>query len=339
MLIGITLGDTGGIGPEVTFKAVYGIEWGLDQKFLIIGSKNAATEQARLLNMPVPPEWSPAMGEPTEQVSLWDVKVPGISAELCPGKMLAESGIAAVEWIRTGVSACLDGTLDAIVTSPICKKTFMEPAGGCPGHTEFIAELAGVKRPTMMLMGGGLRVFLVTTHLPLREVPAAITVDAVIETCTTAALALEWLGCKGRLALCALNPHGGENGALGKEEITVLKPAIAQLERMGFVVDGPIPADVVFYHALKGIYDGVVAMYHDQGLGPLKTVGFDTGVNLTLGLPLVRSSPDHGTAFDIAGKGVACPASMVSAIECAAFLSKRTNPWRPGDFNEQPDKT
>jgi 4-hydroxythreonine-4-phosphate dehydrogenase len=180
----------------------------------------------------------------------------------------------------------------------------------------------------MMLFGGPLRVTLATRHVPLTHVSKKLTTAGILETIVMTGEALPWLGCrKQRIAVCGLNPHAGDGGKIGREEITVIAPAIRKAKKKGFDVTGPVPADTVFHQALKGKYDAVVAMYHDQGLGPLKMLAFDSGVNVTLGLPIVRTSPDHGTAFNIAGKGAANPESMIEAIKWAVQLARRKNPW------------
>jgi 4-hydroxythreonine-4-phosphate dehydrogenase len=180
----------------------------------------------------------------------------------------------------------------------------------------------------MMLIGGGIRVVLATRHVALRDVPSLITTECIVSAGELAVTALPWLGAgKATLAVCGLNPHAGDGGVLGGEEKSTILPAVRALRRKGFKVVGPIPADTVFHAAARGDYGAVLAMYHDQGLGPLKTIAFDTGVNITLGLPILRTSPDHGTAFDIAGKGIANPLSMVNAVLLAYKLALRTNPW------------
>lgn len=333
MMLGITLGDVGGVGPEIILKTVYTRRWPAKTRFVIIGSRSAVRKQAALLEMPAPDDWTPGDGTVSpERVSVWQPESGCGTPELCPGRMKKSSGAAAAEWVRAGVNACMDGVLDGLVTAPVCKETFSglprRGAAGCSGHTEYIARLTGARRPAMMLMGGGLRVVLATAHLPLSKVARAVTQESVVDICLKAAKAMQWLGLDGRLALCGLNPHAGENGALGAEESAVLRPALKKLKQHGLNIEGPVPADTVFYHARKGRYDAVIAMYHDQGLAPLKTVAFETGVNVTLGIPIVRTSPDHGTAFDIAGRGLADPESMVRAVKCAGFLAKHSNPWR-----------
>jgi 4-hydroxythreonine-4-phosphate dehydrogenase len=234
-----------------------------------------------------------------------------------------------VAWIRAATDAALNGALDGVVTAPISKAGLARAGIAFPGHTEMLAAWTGARRYAMMLMGGGLRVVLATRHIPLAAVPKRLNAAAIVEAASMAAGALEWLGVKNRtIGVCALNPHAGDGGLLGFEEERVIKPALRQLRRRGIRVEGPVPADVIFYQALRGRYGAVVAMYHDQGLGPLKMLAFENGINLTLGLPIIRTSPDHGTAFDIAGQGIANPDSMIAAIEAAAELARRPNPWR-----------
>jgi 4-hydroxythreonine-4-phosphate dehydrogenase len=223
----------------------------------------------------------------------------------------------------------MEGRLDALVTAPICKEGFHEAGIPFPGHTEFLAALTKTRRFAMMLFGGPLRVVLVTRHIPLSEVPQCLTRGKVLEAIRLTAEALPWLGCRrARVAVCGLNPHAGEGGLLGREELTVIGPAVESARREGLRVFGPLPADTVFHAAAHGSFDAVVAMYHDQGLAPLKLIAFESGVNVTLGLPIVRTSPDHGTAFDIAGKNRADPSSMIEAVRNAIFLARRRNPWR-----------
>jgi 4-hydroxythreonine-4-phosphate dehydrogenase len=191
------------------------------------------------------------------------------------------------------------------------------------------AELTDTKRYGRMLMGKGLRVMLATRHLPLRAVADALTKENILEAIELTGEALKWFGLEnGRIGVCGLNPHAGDGGALGDEEQMIIAPAIEAARAEGFNAIGPVPSDVVFFQTLEKKYDAVVAMYHDQGLGPLKMHAFDCGVNLTLGLPIIRTSPDHGTAFDIADKGVAKPDSMIAAIEAAIQLAGVSNPWK-----------
>ncbi len=298
--IGITCGDVNGIGPEVVRKAVS--SWNNEVEFFLIGPDQA---------FDVSEGW----------------KIP-FDGQLTPGKITAAASKTAVAAIERAVRGCLDGELDAMVTAPICKEGLKLADISYPGHTEMIAELTGTKRYGMMLMGKGLRVMLATRHLPLRAVADALTKDNILEAIELTGEALKWFGLRnGRIGVCGLNPHAGDGGALGAEESTVIAPAIEAARAKGFNTIGPIPADVIFFQALDGQYDAIVAMYHDQGLGPLKMHAFDCGINITLGLPIVRTSPDHGTAFNLAGKNVANPDSMIAAIETAIALAGRASPW------------
>jgi 4-hydroxythreonine-4-phosphate dehydrogenase len=301
--IGITCGDINGIGPEIALKAISQNHWKNDVEFILIGPEQVFKTSD-------------------------DWKIP-FNGKRTPGRITVEASNTAVATIERAVRGCLDGELDAMVTAPICKEGLKLAGVNYPGHTEMIAELTGTTRYGMMLMGKGLRVMLATRHLPLREVADALTKESVLEAIELTGEALEWFGLNdGRIGVCGLNPHAGDGGALGDEESTNITPAIKAARAKSFNAIGPVPADVIFFQALKKEYDAVVAMYHDQGLGPLKMHAFDCGVNLTLGLPIIRTSPDHGTAFNIAGKGVAKPDSMIAAIETAIQLAGRSNPWK-----------
>jgi 4-hydroxythreonine-4-phosphate dehydrogenase len=299
--IGITCGDVNGIGPEIALKAVSSNHWKNNIEFILIGP--SAEEK-------------------------WEIPFGG---KLMPGQITAEASKTAVAAIERAVRGCLAGDLDAMVTAPISKEGLKLAGANWPGHTELIAELTGAKRYGMMLMGKGLRVTLATRHLPLRQVADALTQENVLEAIELTGGALKWFGLEnGRIGVCGLNPHAGDGGALGDEEIKIISPAIEAACAKGLNAIGPIPADVIFFQCLEKTYDAVVAMYHDQGLGPLKMHAFDCGVNLTLGLPIIRTSPDHGTAFNIAGQGVANPGSMIAAIETAIRLAGRASPWMDG---------
>ena len=219
------------------------------------------------------------------------------------------------KWIVSGAKRCLAGELAALVTAPIIKE-IVEP---WPGQTELLANLAGAKKFAMLLAAGNLRVALVTTHLPVSEVARHITRKKIVEVVELTRAFCQQLGIrKPRIAVAGLNPHAGEGGRFGHEEQSLIAPAVKQVGAIG-----PCSADTVFYRAVHGEFDAVVAMYHDQGLAPFKLVAFDTGVNVTLGLPFIRTAPDHGTAPDIAGKGIARPDGMIAAINLAAQLAKR----------------
>lgn len=320
--IGITLGDINGIGPEVALKAALRHRWPSSVRLVLVGAAGAANRQARALGLGRIPAWPSG-----SRVCVWDPS-PSLRPVFQPGRIRADASAAAAEWIRAATAACVDHELDAMVTAPISKEGFHKAGVMVPGHTEMLAELTGTRRFAMMLFGGPLRIILVTRHVPIRRVAASLSRAKVLEAIALAGEALPWLGRrKARIAVCGLNPHAGDGGEIGREEITIIGPAIRDARRRGLAVAGPVPADVVFHQALKGRHDAVVAMYHDQGLGPLKMLAFDYGVNVTLGLPIVRTSPDHGTAFDIAGTNRAHPRSMIEAVDWAVRLARRKNPW------------
>ncbi|HSH70699.1 MAG TPA: 4-hydroxythreonine-4-phosphate dehydrogenase PdxA, partial [Deferrisomatales bacterium] len=240
------------------------------------------------------------------------------------GRPSVASGRVAAEAVERAADLALAGAVDAVVTAPLTKTGLAAAGRPYPGHTELLQARCG-GRATMMLAGSRLRVLLVTTHLPLAAVPAAVTGEAVLATVRAAQRGLEddlGIGSP-RLAVAALNPHAGEGGVLGNEEMTVLAPALDRARAEGIDVAGPLPADSLFYHAAEGAFDAVVAMYHDQGLVPLKLLHFHDGVNVTLGLPIVRTSPDHGTAFDLAGRGIARADSFVEALRWAGEIAAR----------------
>lgn len=323
--IGITLGDINGIGPEVALKAVYRHRWPSSLQFVFVGQPDVLAEQARRFGLPAPLHGT-LEDAPARRAYCWSPA--RLHLEWKPGELDPDASAAAGEWIFAAADACLRGQLDALVTAPISKEGFKKAGIETPGHTEMLAEICGVERFGMMLFGGPLRVVIATRHIPLREVADAITPACVEEAVRLTAGALEWFGLrKRRIAVCGLNPHAGEGGEMGREEIEVIGPVIKRLRREGLDLYGPLSGDTVFHLAAQGQYQAVVAMYHDQGLAPLKLIAFDSGVNLTLGLPIVRTSPDHGTAFALAGKDRANPASMIEAIRWAARLARRKNPW------------
>ena len=246
---------------------------------------------------------------------------------LAPGSPAAAR--AALAWLTDGAQRCLSQETDALVTAPLSKEAVVRSGQPFIGQTEFLSQLAGTDRTIMMLLGDDdrgrwLRVALATTHLPLKMVPEQLRAERIQLAIELAAQACQDLGLpRQRVAVCGLNPHAGEGGEFGREEIDLIKPAVEAMRRQGLDVIGPLPADTLFYYAYRGDYDAVVAMYHDQGLGPLKMVAFNQGVNWTLGLPFIRTSPDHGTAYDIAGQGKANPSSMRAAIRLAKQLARR----------------
>lgn len=313
--IGITIGDINGIGPEVALKAVGKSRWPEDVQFIFIGCEQIVRDQAAAMKIPV-----------SRRIEFLDVVG---AAKWNPGKVRVDASRLAGEAIRVAVKHCLFEGVDAMVTAPICKEGFHKAGINIPGHTEYLAELTRTPKFGMMLTGGGLRVMLVTRHLPISEVPQALTRKNIREHIELTGEALKLFGIKnGKIGVCGLNPHAGDGGVIGREEIELINPAIRAARKKGYNVSDAVPADTIFYQALNGQYDAVVAMYHDQGLGPLKMIGFDEGINVTLGLPIIRTSPDHGTAFDIAGKNQASPGSMKSAIALAIHMAGKPNPWK-----------
>jgi 4-hydroxythreonine-4-phosphate dehydrogenase len=286
--IGVTVGDPAGIGPEIARKA--------------------ATTLASVCEIVL---YGPST---EEQLSVFD-----------RGRVSAAAGRAAYDAIVEAVSDARAGRIDAVATAPINKEAFA--AAGLPwrGHTELLAHLTGAPRVAMMFYAEALRVVLATVHIPIAEVSAALTREVVEGTIELAAAELpRFGGMPGapRLALAGLNPHAGEHGVIGREEDEVLAPAVAACRSRGINVDGPFPGDTVFVRAMRGEFDAVIACYHDQGLIPIKLMAFGQAVNVTLGLPIVRTSVDHGTAFDIAGRGIADPSSLIEAIKLAARLAE-----------------
>jgi 4-hydroxythreonine-4-phosphate dehydrogenase len=313
--IGITIGDINGIGPEVALKAIRSGRWPDDVRFVLIGSETIVREQAAAMKLPL-----------SRKIEFQDV---GEKIKWQPGSIRIGASRLAEQAIRRAVVGCQSEEFGAMVTAPICKEGFSKAGIHVPGHTEFLAELTGAKNFGMMLLGGGLRVMLVTRHIPVSEVPAALTKKNIREHIELTGKALKLFGLKnGKIGVCGLNPHAGDGGVIGREEIELINPAIRAVRKKGFNVSDAVPADTIFYEALRGDYDAVVAMYHDQGLGPLKMIGFDEGINVTLGLPIIRTSPDHGTAFGIAGKNKASARSMKNAIALAIEMAGKKNPWK-----------
>jgi 4-hydroxythreonine-4-phosphate dehydrogenase len=324
--IGITLGDVTGIGPEVTLKALAAeAATADDTRFLLIGDAGWLERGNAPLGLPL----QPFAGYQAEGrfFFLADSTHNPLPASLEVGAPAAAQ--AAVAWLREGARRCLRGELAALVTAPVNKAAIIR--GGQPfvGQTEFLAELAGEPQPVMMLLGADehgrwLRVALATTHVPIRLLAERLTRGNVAMAIHRAAQACGDLGLpRARVAVCGLNPHAGEGGELGTEEISTIAPVVREARSRGLDVSGPFAADALFHHAWRGDYDVVVAMYHDQGLAPLKLIAFASGVNWTLGLPFIRTSPDHGTAYSIAGQNQADPSSMIAAIELARQLARR----------------
>jgi 4-hydroxythreonine-4-phosphate dehydrogenase len=323
MRIGISLGDVTGVGPEVTLKALAVELRGGDTHYLLIGDEDHMRRLDRQLALNLPLERQGGPGEGGRILIHQPLSEP-LPPELVEGSPTAAH--AAVAWLKEGAERCLRQELDALVTAPVNKQAIIQAGLAFIGQTEFLSELSRAQRTAMMLLGHDdrgrwLRVALATTHLPLKMVAEQITRPRVETAIELAARACRDLGLpRARVAVCGLNPHAGEGGELGDEEMRTIGPAVLAMQRQQWDVVGPISADALFHRAYHGEFDAVVAMYHDQGLAPLKMVAFETGVNWTLGLPFIRTSPDHGTAYDIAGRGVADPSSMIAAIQLAKQL-------------------
>jgi 4-hydroxythreonine-4-phosphate dehydrogenase len=319
--IAITMGDPAGIGPEIIVHAVSNPEIQKICRPVVIGARNILEESFRLAGQVFRPNviTSTAMVDPSPgTVNIMDI---GSIRDVRREKASAEGGRASAACIKKAVELALSKQVDAVVTAPISKEAFKAAGLKWPGHTEMLAELTGTTDYAMMLVGGPLRVILVTIHTAIRNVPALITKASVLKTILLAKKACDMLGLKNpNIAVAGLNPHAGETGIFGSEEIEAISPAVKDAQRLGLPVSGPYPPDTIFHKGYKGEVDIIVCMYHDQGLIPLKMVCFDTGVNVTVGLPIIRTSPDHGTAYDIAWKGVARPSSMIEAIRLAARL-------------------
>ncbi|OGL18331.1 MAG: 4-hydroxythreonine-4-phosphate dehydrogenase PdxA [Candidatus Rokubacteria bacterium RIFCSPLOWO2_12_FULL_71_19] len=332
--LGITMGDPAGVGPEITAKALATPPVASACRALVVG--DGATLQATLdlLHSPLRLHavrgltecaFAPGTIECLDLRNVDPVRLP-------KGAVSAEAGRAAYAYIETAVALCQGGQLDAIVTAPINKEALA--AAGCAhtGHTEILARLSGTRDFAMLLVGPDLRVIHVTTHVALRRVPDLVTRDRVLGVLRLAQRAMTSLGvARPRIAVCGLNPHAGEGGLFGDEEQREIVPAVEAARREGLEVHGPLPADTLFSRARGGEFDIVVAMYHDQGHVPVKTLGFTydqksgawtglSGVNVTVGLPFLRVSVDHGTAFDRAWQGVANPESMIEAIQVAVRM-------------------
>ena len=308
-LIAVTMGDPAGIGPEVAVRACARLR--RTASFVLVGDRAVLERTARRLDV-----------DPKSPI----VEVSELSAaDRRPGKPTAAGAAAAHRSILRAVELVQGNQADAVVTAPVSKQAIQSLGIDFPGHTETIAHLAGDAEVRMMMAGASLRIVLVTTHIRFSDVPAALTTDRVVRTAEIASRALERdFGVRRpRLALAGLNPHAGEGGAFGDEEIRVLAPAAKRAGERGVRLAGPLPPDTVFFRARSGEFDAVVSLYHDQGLIPFKLLHFSDGVNVTLGLPFPRTSPDHGTAFDIAGRGIADDTSMASAIRLGAAMAAR----------------
>jgi 4-hydroxythreonine-4-phosphate dehydrogenase len=324
--LALTIGDPAGIGGELTLKAWLALRR-TGPIFLALDDPARLERLADDLGLTVPIQ---QVADPAEAAEIFGTALAVLPVPLAatpvPGKPNPANAQAVVASIEQATKLALIGAAVGVVTNPINKAALYQAGFAYPGHTEFLAALTGATgQQIMMLASPMLRVVPVTVHASLRDSIAMLTTDMIVAASRTTAAALgrDFGIAAPRLAIAGLNPHAGEQGALGTEETTLIQPAIDRLRAEGIEVSGPWPPDTMFTAAARGRYDVAICMYHDQALIPLKTLDMDHGVNVTLGLPIVRTSPDHGTAFDIAGKGIADPTSLVAAIELAAKLAQR----------------
>ena len=323
--IGITLGDPAGIGPEVAAKALLDKDVRGRGRYVVFGWPLVKWVE---LGGRVP-----SFVNHEHALDAWDGHIEGVElidvgaglAGLAVGAPSKVGGDASIQCVLAAIAAARRGWIDAIATAPISKEAVRLAGHPWPGHTELLAEKFGAAEVAMMFAGGPFRVVLVTIHVSLVEAIRAITADRIVRTCRLASAAVRrWFGVEvPRLGVCGLNPHAGEGGQFGHEERETIEPAIRAAQEEGLCAFGPLPPDTAFLQAARGRFDVVIAMYHDQGLIPVKTVAFDESVNVTLGLPIVRTSVDHGTAYDIAGRGLANPGSMKAAIRMAADMVRQ----------------
>ncbi len=328
--LALTQGDPAGIGPDIALAAWARRDELSVPPFLFVGDPDVLTSRANILDIPV----NIVTCEAEEAVSAFTTGLPvlpvPVGFDVQAGQPHVGTAISTIKAIETAVSLTMARKAAAVVTNPIAKAVLYEAGFGFPGHTEFLADLAlkhtgQAARPVMMIAGPKLRVVPVTIHIPIKDVASALTEELIIDTCRIVAndLTSKFGMDAPRLAVAGLNPHAGEDGAIGTEDRDIIHPATMQLRKDGIDAFGPLPADTMFHDAARKRYDVAICMYHDQGLIPAKALGFDDSVNVTLGLPFIRTSPDHGTAFGIAGQGIANCSSLVASLKMAAEIAAR----------------
>lgn len=335
-LLGITMGDPAGIGPEVIAKALAGSALRRLCRPLVIGSVPVMERTISSLKLKlrvVPVAGHDAVPSRAGLVAILD-PLDSPLGRFTVGAAAPETGAASVAFIKKAVRLAEVGCIDAIVTAPINKEAINMAGCRYPGHTELLADLTNSPESGMMIVGGPLKIMFVTTHVAIKELPAILTQARIEKAIRLAHRALKELFHipKPKIGVAALNPHAGEHGLFGDEEATAIGPAARVAQAQGIRASDPLPADTLFGKAARGDFDGVVAMYHDQGLIPLKLVAFGACVNLTVGLPIIRSSVDHGTAYDIAGKGIADHGSLLEAIKLSAKLARSRGQRRTGSL-------
>ncbi|MGQ0651130.1 MAG: 4-hydroxythreonine-4-phosphate dehydrogenase PdxA [Betaproteobacteria bacterium] len=323
-VIAITMGDPCGVGPEIVARSLARADVQQGVSPLVIGDPDRLQQGARLSGMAVEVRAVASVAEARYQPGVIDcLAVGSVPADLPFGQLSPLAGAAAYGYVATAVRLAMAGEVASICTAPLNKEALHAAGYRYPGHTELLAELSGTREVSMLLMAPRLRVIHVTTHIGLLDAVEKIEPGLVERTIARGYTLLQRCGIASpRVCVCGINPHAGENGLFGRgEEVQKIQPAVDACVARGWNVQGPLPADTLFYRATRGDFDLVVAMYHDQGHGPVKVLGLDAGVNVTVGLPFVRTSVDHGTAFDIAGKGIADERSLVEALRQAVELS------------------
>lgn len=317
--LAVTMGDPAGCGPQITAAAWLAAREHAERAFYVVAAAKLYESMAPVQTISNPSEAASCFGDALPVLPLTEDV-----ADIKPGKPDSSAAAAIIRSIEMATADTLSGEAAALVTNPINKALLYEAGFAHPGHTEFIAELCGVQRPVMMLVGGGLKVALATIHIPLTKVIDALSTDSLVEIGKTVAGTLErdFAIPDPRLVFTGLNPHAGESGAIGREEIEIINPAAKHLRSNGVDVADARPADTVFAETLAGSYDAVIAMTHDQGLIPVKTLDIWGGVNTTLGLPIIRTSPDHGTAYEAAARGDARPDSLIAALGLAREMAR-----------------
>lgn len=326
-LVALTMGDPSGVGPEIIAMALENTDILRECRMVVLGDAGALARAFEIVTFSGGLDWIDTL-DPEAFAGGGPYFLPAsklTEADINFGRPSPAAAAATIDCIRLAVEAARKGTVDALCTAPINKNALRQAGFTFPGHTEFLQHLTGSGRTVMMLAGSTLRVSLVTTHCRLAEVPRRLNQHLVAETIaiTNQALLYDFGIVRPRLAVAGLNPHAGEGGLFGDEEQRLIGPAVSFCRQDGMEVSGPLPPDTVFYQASQGDYDAVVSMYHDQGLIPLKLLHFRDGVNVTLGLPIIRTSVDHGTAYDLAGTGKASPESLFQALRLAAAMARR----------------
>ena len=342
--IAISTGDPAGIGPEVVLKALADRELSKSARWVVVGDAAILDMVGAQIGLKIPDcivqdggqisaQWfrnkEQQKGTETAQVCLLDLRQLEPS-QFAVGKLNAACGRAALKYVRTATQLCLDGQADAMVTAPLNKEAVSLTGQSFTGHTEYIADLSEAAESRMLLVNDHLRVIHVSTHCSLRSA-CELDTPRILRTIQLGNEALQSLGFdQPKIAVCGLNPHAGENGLFGSEDLELIVPAIQSAQDMGIMCGGPFPADTTFIQAVRGAYDLVVAMYHDQGHVPMKLLDFENTINVSLGLPIIRTSVDHGTAFDIAGRNQADPSSMKAAMKLAVTMSQNRHEGNDG---------